>query len=384
MSTGGGAGKIETQQMGQMKPFDLRAIEKELRDLWKEKPEESGKQTTTRACVANLIIYEEGEASALAETIIDVTKHHPSRVVVMSTRPNSLHDGIEAEVSAVCHFAPGRGKQVCSEQILLSAQGEAVKRLASTVMPLLVSDLPVSVWWRGVPIDAQPFKGLLHTADRMILDSNYSRRPTAFLSVLAAMVRERRYCAFSDLNWSRLTQLRSHIAGLFDVPDLRRFLKDISKVLIEYPAASADQDLPAPQAMLLLGWFVDRLDWDGDNAEVFQAKSGAHIIKLKSGARDITVDMVPGEGLDAQDLRITLTMTDDTGWQEARMLITRAYTRNAIETKLETPTICWLKDVAKYEMPQEAELISRELEIVGHDPVYEGALYCAGLIVEKM
>ena len=35
-------------------------------------------------------------------------------------------------------------------------------------------------------------------------------------------------------------------------------------------------------------------------------------------------------------------------------------------------------------MPGEAELISRELEILGHDTIYESALEYAGLIVEKM
>src|SRR5438046_294055 len=133
--------KIEKLETGQMKPFDQRVIERELRDLWKPKNEEEAKkqkQTTVRACVLNFLIYEENadELEKLNETIIEITKHHLSRVILMSTKANSLNEGFFAEVSAICHVVPGRGKQICAEQVHVSAEGEAVKRLAAAVMPL--------------------------------------------------------------------------------------------------------------------------------------------------------------------------------------------------------------------------------------------------------
>jgi glucose-6-phosphate dehydrogenase assembly protein OpcA len=380
---------IEKMETGQMKPFDQKVIERELRDLWKEKNEEQAenkKQSVTRACVLNLLIYEENadEVPNLIDTIIDITKHHPSRVVLMSTRANSLNDNIQAEVSAICHYVPGRGKHVCAEQVHVSAEGEAVKRLAATVMPLFVSDLPVTLWWRGVPVEGQPFKGLIQAADRVIIDSEHMSRPTAFLPVLSKMVREKYdQVAFSDVNWSRLTQLRSHIAGLFDVPDLRGYLGDLSKLSIEYPSSEADKDLPSVQTMMLLGWFGNRLRWNTE-PEVFQSKTGTHLLKYRADDREITVDLIPSDALKGQDLKVTLTMTDSSGWQIARILINRAYDRNAIETKLETPTICWLKDVSKYEMPAESELLSRELDILGHDTIYEGALEHAAFALERI
>jgi len=374
-------------ETGQMKPFDLRTIEKDIRNLWEQKEEasEEKKSTSTRACVSNLLIYEDQEDMAsLANTILDVTRHHPCRIIVMSSKANALEDKLEAGVSPVCSFTIAKGKEICSEQIIVKAEGDAVKRLSSSVMPLFVSDLPVNLWWRGVLVDAQPFSGLLGCADRVILDSSYSNRPTAFLSILAALSRERfKEAAFSDINWSRLTQLRSHVSGLFDVPDLLAYLKDLSKVSIEFPASASDEDLPAPQAMLLVGWFMSRLNW-GLTEDILRSRTGATILKFLRGEQEITVDMTPSNKLENQDLRLTLTMTDHTGWQEARIVVTRNYAHNAIETKLETPTICWLKNVARYEMPTESELILSELEILGHDVVYENALECAAQIIEKM
>lgn len=376
---------ITTDNM--MKPFDQRTIERDIRELWKEKEQDAvNKKATMRACVSNLLIYEDqqDEIGSLAESIIDITRHHPCRVIVMSSQPNAITDKLEAGVSAICSYIPGRGKQICSEQIMINAEGDAVKRLAASVMPLFVSDLPVTLWWRGMPVDAQPFSGLLSSANRVILDSTYSSRPTIFLSVLATLVRERfKEVAFSDINWSRLTQLRSHLAGLFDVPDLLVYLRDLSKVTIEFPATKADQDLPSPQAMLLVGWFMSRLGW-GLTEDILRSRTGATILKFLRGEREITVEMMPSAKLVDQDLKLTLTMTDNTGWQEARVIVNRNYAENAIETKLETPTICWLKNVARYEMPKEAELILNELEILGHDVIYENALECAGQIIDKM
>jgi glucose-6-phosphate dehydrogenase assembly protein OpcA len=302
----------------------------------------------------------------------------------MSTDEKSPQEQIQAGVSAVCHFTPGRGKQVCAEQIHISAEGKAIKRLTSTVTPLLISDLPVALWWRGVPHDDSTFRSLVATADRVIVDLEYAERPTAFLVPLANLVRERYdVAAFSDVNWSRLTQLRSHISGIFEVPDLRGYLKDLSKLAIEFPAEAADQDLPSAQAMLMTGWFANRLRWNTE-PEVFKSKGGGMMIKFRTAdEREIMAELTPVASMKGQDLKVTLTMTDASGWQEARILINRAYDRNAIETKLETPTICWLKEVSKYEMPSEAELLSRELNILGHDIVYEGALEHARHILDR-
>ncbi len=372
----------------EMKPFDLRTIERDIRELWKPTEEmvEGKQQANMRACVSNLLVYEDqvNEFNSLSDSISKITNYHPCRVIVMTSQPNAVQDKLEASVSALCRFSHGRGKQICSEKITINAEGSAVQRLSASVMPLFVSDLPVTLWWRGIPMDAQPFQGLLSCADRVILDSSYSVRPTAFLSVLATMTRERfKEVAFSDINWSRLTQLRSHIAGLFDVPDLLAYLRDLSKLSIEFPSTTADQDLPSPQAMLLVGWFMNRLGW-GLTEDIMRSRTGATILKFLRGEREITVEMLPSAKMTGQDLKVTLTMADNTGWQEARIMIVRNYQHNAIETKLETPTICWLKNVARYEMPSEAELILNELEILGHDVIYENALESAGQIIEKM
>lgn len=362
--------KLETAEAA-MRPFDIKAIERDLSELWRD--DRPQKRALTRACVINLLVYDEIGDSGLAETIIDITKHHPGRVLLMRTRPNSLTDSLQAEVSSVCQFLPSKGKQICSEQVTVVAEGAAVLRLAATVRPLLVSDLPVVLWWRGVPADIEPFAGLVEASDKVVIDTGYLPRPTAYLPVIADMVGSR---VFSDLTWSRLTGLRSHIAGLYDLPDLGVYVWDISRVVIEYPAETSDRELPAPQPLFLLGWLAYRLGW---SAPEFLRP---HIFRMWYEGREISAEFIASSGMTGDDLRITLTMTDHTGWQEARLAVAR--TAQTIETKLETPTICWLRDIAKYERPSEAVLLVRELELLGRDTTYENVLRFAANLVNLM
>lgn len=359
-----------------MRSFDIKTIERELNQLWRDDASEGQKRTLMRACVINLLVYDETGSEDLTE-IIDITKHHPGRVLLMNTKPNSLSESLTAEVSSVCQFLPGRGKQICSEQIRVVAEGAAVRRLAAAVRPLLVSDLPVVLWWRGVPSDMQPFTGLLDASDKVIIDTGYLPRPTAYLPVIADIVANARV---SDLTWSRLTSLRSHIAGLYDVPDLRIYVRDISRVVIEYPSEASDRELPAPQPLLLLGWLAYRLGWG--EPEVLGLRAGNTVVRMRYKEREINAELAPSFDMTGDDLRVTLTMTDHTGWQEARIAVTRKYP--AIETKLETPTICWLRDVARYERPSDATLLVRELDILGRDTTYENVLRFVANLVNLM
>lgn len=364
-----------------MRPFDIKTIERDFRDLWQE--DEDQQRVLIRACVVNLLIYDEIGDESLTETIVDITRHHPGRVLLLKARPNCLVDSLKAGVSAVCQFLPGKGKHICSEQVKVVAEGDAVCRLAASVRPLLVSDLPVVLWWRGVPTDMQPFIGLMEVSDKLIIDTGYLPRPTAYLPAIADMVDGHR--VFSDLTWSRLTGLRSHIAGLYDVPDLRIYIRDISKVVIEYPVEASDRELPAPQPLLLLGWLAYRLDWS--TAQVLSLRSRVSVcssdcFRMHYKDREITAELIASPNMTGEDLRITLTMTDHTGWQEARLAVTR--TAQRIETKLETPTICWLKDVARYERPSEARLLVRELDLLGRDTTYENVLRFAADLVNLM
>ncbi len=131
------------------KHVDLTAIERELSQLWKlPGTARRSAEAVTRACMSNLLIYctSEEQASGLPDELDVIVRVHPSRVLLLIGDTESATTGIAAYVSAHCHLAGDR-HQVCSEQVTVSASGDAVPRLPSTARSLLIGDLPTSLWW---------------------------------------------------------------------------------------------------------------------------------------------------------------------------------------------------------------------------------------------
>src|SRR5262245_47136371 len=146
-------------RLGERTHIDVRAIERELNDLWKQLAEgESGEphQAVTRTCVLNLIVVTGGGKAAehATETVAKLTGRHPNRAFVISAAPNARKDVLDAWAQMHCQMpSPGR-PLVCGEQISIDARGAAVDRVPGTLLPLLIPDVPVMLWWpRGAPLD---------------------------------------------------------------------------------------------------------------------------------------------------------------------------------------------------------------------------------------
>ena len=166
-------------------------------------------------------------------------------------------------VTAQCHPS-GRGqKQICCEQIVIQAAGREIDHLPSLVRPLVVSDLPVFLWWRDLP-DFQDalFTGLVQSSDRVIIDSAGLPDAKGGLRTLAALVEKRaQWTAFSDLSWCRLTSWRVLVAGFFDAPECRPYLARLDRVQIKSSARSSNERSIPTDGLLLAAWLASRLKW---------------------------------------------------------------------------------------------------------------------------
>jgi glucose-6-phosphate dehydrogenase assembly protein OpcA len=124
---------------------------------------------------------------------------------------------------------------------------------ASIVTPLLVSDLPVFVRWRGrPPFGAQELEQLVDLADRLVVDSGeWPDVPAAYgeLSGLFGRV------ACSDIAWRRTLPWRRALARLWPG------LAEAREVRIASPVA---------EACLLAGWLNSRV---GKRLELVHAEA---------------------------------------------------------------------------------------------------------------
>ena len=171
-----------------------------------------------------------------------MAERHPSRTIVLIPESDSGKNRIDAIVSVECYAVPGSERSVCSEVVELRLHGARAKAPASVVQPLLISDLPVFLRWRGEPPwGSQELEQLSGLTDRLIVDSTeWDDLPYPYVRLQELFAR----AAVSDIAWSRTSRWRALLATLW--PDIA----DVGTIRVHGTAA---------QAWLLVGWLRDRL-----------------------------------------------------------------------------------------------------------------------------
>ena len=141
----------------------------------------------------NLVVVarqpEVGERSA--ETISRLTGRHPSRTLIIQGADPDGPPWIDARIQAHCVMPRPDAPETCTELIFLTAGGETGRHLFGLVAPLLIHDLPVTVWWPGEPLlQSEPVRDLLEATDRLVVDaSTWSGDGVDRLVQLAGLVR---------------------------------------------------------------------------------------------------------------------------------------------------------------------------------------------------
>jgi Glucose-6-phosphate dehydrogenase subunit N-terminal domain/Glucose-6-phosphate dehydrogenase subunit C-terminal domain len=171
-----------------------------------------------------------------------MAERHPSRTMLLFPEPDSGVDRIDADVSVERYAMPGIDRDVCSEVVELRLHGKRAKAPASIVEPLLISDLPVFLRWRGEPAwESQELEQLVRITDRMIVASTeWDDLPYPYTRLAQLFDRT----AVSDIAWARTSRWRSLLASLW--PDIA----NVGSIRVHGTAA---------QAHLLVGWLRSRL-----------------------------------------------------------------------------------------------------------------------------
>lgn len=224
-----------------------------------------GRHIAARTSVMNLVVIARTRelAERSAATIQALTGRHPSRTIVVQSADADGPSWIDARVEAHCILPREDAPETCAETIHLTAGGEAGRHLSAIVTPLIVHDLPVSVWWPGEP----PFgtgaaRDLLAGADRLVVDgSTWSGDGLARLSEMAGLLSSSRL-AVSDFAMVRQSRWREAIASIFDDPDFLPYLRSLRRIAVTY---ATHDETGAPGSTNLVkpvyhvAWLVSRL-----------------------------------------------------------------------------------------------------------------------------
>jgi glucose-6-phosphate dehydrogenase assembly protein OpcA len=179
------------------------------------------------------------------EALAGMAERHPSRTILLFPEPDASESQIDASVAVERYEIPGANRGVVTEVIELTLRGARAKAPASIVEPLLISDLPVFLRWRGEPPwGAQELDQLVATTDRLIVDSTeWEDVPYPYRHLAALFPRT----ACSDIAWARTSRWRSLLATLWPA------IADVGTIRVHGTA---------PQAWLILGWLRSRLGRD--------------------------------------------------------------------------------------------------------------------------
>jgi glucose-6-phosphate dehydrogenase assembly protein OpcA len=221
----------------------LREIERELGRL-RDVSTAPGHAPRIRTSVMTHIAWvPERWTEAATATLAGMEERHPSRGILLFPRPDEPEDRLDGEVDVRCFVRGGEDREVCAEVIALRLCGARAAAPASVVMPLLVSDLPVFLRWRGEPAWGAPeLEQLTEIADRLVVDSGEWPEPgEGFARLLELFDR----VAVSDIAWARGHPWRLAVASL-------------------WPEVSAARTLhvagPRADAVLLAAWLGARLE----------------------------------------------------------------------------------------------------------------------------
>jgi glucose-6-phosphate dehydrogenase assembly protein OpcA len=221
-----------------------------------------------------VIVTDEGNHYDALKAASEASKEHPSRILVVIKRPGrSPRERANARLDAEIRVGGDVGN---GETVLLRLHGELAAHAYSVVLPLLLPDAPVVVWW---PEDApgHPADDLLGTlAQRRITDAAATEDPVAAVGSRAEVYAP----GDTDLAWTRITPWRSVLAAALD--------QTRSKI----SAAEVEGEEYNPSTELLALWLSERLAVPVERS--VSAGPGITAVRMTTGDGVICLDRPDG------------------------------------------------------------------------------------------
>jgi len=230
--------------------------------------------------IMTLVIVVEGmDAEDAMKVARSASREHPARIigVVYGDRRGTAQ--VDAQV--------GIGSDASGERAIITLTGEVTRHPQSVVLPLLLPDSPVVVWWPGNCPDDPGADPLGALGTRRITDSVAvpGRQAKAMLEQCSSYAPGN-----TDLAWTRITGWRALLAAALD--------QHPGKVL----SAAVSAERVSPSADLLCAWLGDRLRCEvvrtsskgpGITSAVLTTKQGE--VSITRGDGRLATLSVPGQ-----------------------------------------------------------------------------------------
>lgn len=215
-----------------------------------------------------LVVTDEENVADALRTATTLSREHPSRIIGVILGDGRGAAQLDAKVRV--------GESSSGESVLLRISGELTKHAESVVLPLLLPDSPVVVWWPGKP-PVQPAQDAIgRLAQRRLTDAEATGSPVRTLKAVARAYEP----GDTDLSWTRLTPWRALLAAALDQTDGR------------VTSGSVEAGSGNPAATLLVAWLESRLGVPITSRRVDSPQIAKVVLSTTAG--DVVIERIDG------------------------------------------------------------------------------------------
>jgi glucose-6-phosphate dehydrogenase assembly protein OpcA len=190
-----------------------------------------------------VLVTDDHTADKAISVANDASREHPCRVIAVVRGNKRGASRLDAQIRI-------GGDAGASEVIVLRLYGTLADHGQSVIVPMLLPDAPIVVWWAGAGPDTPADDPIGRMGQRRITDAAQARNPARVLQAQSPGHAP----GNTDLAWSRITRWRALLAAAMDAPPYER----VTKAVVSGAADSPSVELLAAWLGLVLDCPVTR------------------------------------------------------------------------------------------------------------------------------
>src|SRR3954452_16132652 len=242
------------------------AINRKIVDL-----RDSGGAVALGRVMTLVIVTDDDHAEDAIRAANDASREHPCRVIALVSANKRGSTRLDGQIRV-------GGDAGASEVIVLRLYGPLANHGDSAVVPLLLPDAPIVVWWPGTAPEAPAEDPLGRMAQRRITDAAHTRNPIKTIEQGAAS----HVPGTTDLAWTRISLWRALLAAALDQPPY----EPVTSIEVTGGSDSSSTDLLAAWLGLYLDAPVNRIKTaagSGTVGVVLQRRTGSISLQRPDG-----------------------------------------------------------------------------------------------------
>ena len=344
------------------------------------------RHVAARSSVMNLVVIaSRGEAGERAASIVDgLAGRHPSRTLLVVPADPDGPPWLDAQVQAHCVLPSQTAPETCSELVYLTCGGESAFHMAGLVTPLLIHDLPVTVWWPNEPrFESGASKELLELADRILVDgSGWGGDGLARLASMCALAADYQV-EIGDFALLRQARWREAIASTFDRPALLPYLGHIDRLEVHYAARTGTPGASnVVRPLYHVAWLAARLGMTVVEPMVAgtEAWSGYDGL-LRHGRRRVPVHLQPVESQAAAGTTLVVELHATRGHSQLWAEVTAYEDGVVVHSSLDARTLPERRFHAHRR--RESDLLAETIDTAGRDELTAEVLAMTAHLVAR-